>query len=86
MGSKDDEKDGPTTLTDVIRDIFKMGFQAGASKSYQNWEDAIENKAIEEKIVEIHEEYAGGMQQVVDGLLDMEDDEDDDKDKEKEEE
>ena len=70
----------PKTLTEFIRAIFEVGFKAGENGQYTDFDDALDDDKVAEKVEKAHEEFGSGVLAVVETMLDMEEDDEEDDD------
>jgi len=76
------EREEVVTLTDLLADVFRIGYKAGSEEAFKDADKALEDEEIEEAITDLHEKYANPLIKNLEGFLDMaEDEEEEDEDK-----
>lgn len=84
-GKKKDEEKEPMTLTDLISEVFRIGFETAKNEAYVDSDEALNDEAVCEDLAKIHEEFGNQMLSGVETILDMDSDSDDYSTKEEDE-
>jgi hypothetical protein len=66
-----------TTLTDLLSDVFRIGYKAGAEEAFKDEDEALEDEEIDEAITKLHERYGNQLVRNLESFLDLAEDVDD---------
>jgi hypothetical protein len=78
--TKRDKVDEPISMTDLLSEVFALGFDEAVKGPFKDADDALDDKDVIKKMDALHERFGNQVIASLEVQLDMSEDDDDDDD------